>query len=418
MAATSASLRLFSQKVLQSPTRKLHTSFSKALILIPNSLFYLFASPISFQRLSKSSPQPIVRPRSHPQQQQSASSSDPPADDAVVNLLPPALREIVALFQSVGDDPKAKYQQLLHYGSQLPPLDPRFKNDEHRVRGCVSQVWVRAFPDPADPAVVRFEADSDSSLTKGLAALLVFGLSGYPAPVISRVLPEFVLLLGLRQSLTPSRNNGFLNMLKIMQEKALQVHNTVEGDCSDDYDDYHDDRDLTINVNGWRPLDYAAAKNEDYSSSADAEARFVLKEKDASLARENDMDGHAKDEDDSALVDGDEAEAEAEADVPLILSSGTGGRGERIKELLQSSLSPVELDVEDISHLHSGHAGIAGSRSGETHFNVKVVSAGFEGKSLVKRHRLVYDLLHDELQSGLHALSIDAKTPSEVKQPS
>ena len=48
------------------------------------------------------------------------------------------------------------------------------------------------------------------------------------------------------------------------------------------------------------------------------------------------------------------------------------------------------------------------------HFNVKVVSKEFEGKSLVKRHTLVYGLLQDELQSGLHELSIVAKTPSKV----
>nr|CAD1839333.1 unnamed protein product [Ananas comosus var. bracteatus] len=81
---------------------------------------------------------------------------------------------------------------------------------------------------------------------------------------------------------------------------------------------------------------------------------------------------------------------------------------------MEKELSPVELEIEDISHLHAGHAGVAGSSGGETHFNVRVVSKAFEGKSMLKRHRLVYDLLKDELSSGLHALSIDAKTPSEV----
>jgi stress-induced morphogen len=90
-----------------------------------------------------------------------------------------------------------------------------------------------------------------------------------------------------------------------------------------------------------------------------------------------------------------------------------GGRKERIRQNLARGLSPVELKIEDISHQHRGHAGVAGS-DGETHFNVRVVSKEFEGKSMLKRHRAVYDLLQDELKSGLHALSIDAKTPSEV----
>lgn len=85
----------------------------------------------------------------------------------------------------------------------------------------------------------------------------------------------------------------------------------------------------------------------------------------------------------------------------------------RIRDKLEKELRPVVLEVEDISYQHAGHAGVGGS-DGETHFNVKIVSKEFEGRSLVKRHRLIYDLLQEELQSGLHALSIVARTPSEI----
>ncbi|XP_050289574.1 sufE-like protein 1, chloroplastic/mitochondrial [Quercus robur] len=77
-------------------------------------------------------------------------------------------------------------------------------------------------------------------------------------------------------------------------------------------------------------------------------------------------------------------------------SSGLGSKGTRIKEKLERELSPVAIEVEDISYQHARLAGVKGS-DGETHFNVKVVSKEFEGKSLVKRHRLVYGLLQDEL---------------------
>ncbi|KAI4320838.1 hypothetical protein MLD38_034281 [Melastoma candidum] len=77
-------------------------------------------------------------------------------------------------------------------------------------------------------------------------------------------------------------------------------------------------------------------------------------------------------------------------------------------------LRPVKLEIEDVSYQHAGHAGVRGSGDGETHFNLRVVSDGFEGKSLVKRHRRIYDLLQEELNSGLHALSIVAKTPAEL----
>lgn len=73
----------------------------------------------------------------------------------------------------------------------------------------------------------------------------------------------------------------------------------------------------------------------------------------------------------------------------------------------------ADLKMEGITYQHAVHSGVKGS-DGETHFNVEVISEEFEEKSLVKRHRVVYGLLKDELQSGLHALSIVAKTSYEV----
>ncbi|XP_068651253.1 protein BOLA1, chloroplastic isoform X2 [Aristolochia californica] len=88
-------------------------------------------------------------------------------------------------------------------------------------------------------------------------------------------------------------------------------------------------------------------------------------------------------------------------------------RGSRINQKLQSAFEASVLEIEDVSYQHAGHAGVKGDAN-ETHFNVKIVSSKFQGHSLVKRHRMVYDLLSEELQSGLHALSIVAKTPNEV----
>ena len=111
-----------------------------------------------------------------------------------IEELPPKLQEIVNLFWSV-QEPKAKYEQLLFYRKNLKPLKTQFKTKENKVEGCVSQVWVRAYLD-SDKSVV-FEADSDSVLTKGLAALLVNGLSGRPFEEVLRVSPDIAMLLGL-----------------------------------------------------------------------------------------------------------------------------------------------------------------------------------------------------------------------------
>ena len=85
-----------------------------------------------------------------------------------------------------------------------------------------------------------------------------------------------------------------------------------------------------------------------------------------------------------------------------------------IEKKLTEGLSPTLLHVEDVSHKHAGHAG-APPGSSETHFNVTVVSDQFHGRTLLKRHRLVYDLLQEELQhGGVHALSLNTRTPAEA----
>ena len=69
---------------------------------------------------------------------------------------------------------------------------------------------------------IYFLADSDSQLTKGLAGLLVEGLRGSSLEEILRVPPEFIEALGLKQTLTPSRTNGFLNMLELVKQRVSE----------------------------------------------------------------------------------------------------------------------------------------------------------------------------------------------------
>ena len=82
-----------------------------------------------------------------------------------------------------------------------------------------------------------------------------------------------------------------------------------------------------------------------------------------------------------------------------------------IRQKLTDSLSPDRLDIIDESHRHAGHAG---SRpGGESHFNVTVVSAEFEGKNRVERQRMVYGALAVEMKGPIHALALKTLTPSE-----
>lgn len=78
-----------------------------------------------------------------------------------------------------------------------------------------------------------------------------------------------------------------------------------------------------------------------------------------------------------------------------------------IETKLQDALQPAHLEVMNESHMHSVPPG------SESHFKVVVVSDRFEGQPLVARHKMINALLHHELQSGVHALSMQTLTPAE-----
>ena len=75
---------------------------------------------------------------------------------------------------------------------------------------------------------------------------------------------------------------------------------------------------------------------------------------------------------------------------------------------MRAGLAPEALEVVDDRHQHGGHAG---AREGR-HFSVAITSARFQGLSRLARHRLVYDALVELMPRGIHALAIDARTPT------
>ena len=86
-------------------------------------------------------------------------------------------------------------------------------------------------------------------------------------------------------------------------------------------------------------------------------------------------------------------------------------RIDEIQRRLHATFLPTQCQLDDESAAHAGHAGAA---SGGGHYRLTIVSAVFEGKNRVSRHRLVYDCLFDLMQKDIHALAITAIAPSEA----
>ena len=121
--------------------------------------------------------------------------------------------EIVEEF-ALFDDWMDKYEHIIELGRDLAAIDERHKDEEHRIRGCQSQVWLHA--EPAGERL-RFTADSDAVITKGLVSLMVRVLDDQPAAAIATADLTFVDAIGLHEHLSPTRSNGLRAMVKQMR---------------------------------------------------------------------------------------------------------------------------------------------------------------------------------------------------------
>ncbi len=127
--------------------------------------------------------------------------------------------EIVDEFSMFGDWTE-RYQYLIDLGRKLPDLPAERKNDNWRVAGCQSQVWIVPH---GDAARLDFEAISDSAIVTGLIALLLRVYSGRAASAIIATEPRFIDELGLRAHLSGTRSNGLAAMLSAIRCYAAQA---------------------------------------------------------------------------------------------------------------------------------------------------------------------------------------------------
>ena len=125
--------------------------------------------------------------------------------------------EIIEEF-SVFDDWMDKYNYLIELSKDINLIDPKYKTNEYLIEGCQSKVWLYA---EMDGNKIKFSADSDAIITKGIAALLVRVLSDQePAEILNNEL-YFLDKIGLQQNLSLTRSNGLLAMVKQMKLYAM-----------------------------------------------------------------------------------------------------------------------------------------------------------------------------------------------------
>ncbi len=115
------------------------------------------------------------------------------------------------------NDPKRKYEFILWLGKKLNEPEDNIISTKNKVMGCVSEVFVKA---RLREGKLFWEGYSDALITKGLLAFLINGLNELTPKEVVKIDKKFIEETGLKSSLTPSRSNGFLNILLKMQSQA------------------------------------------------------------------------------------------------------------------------------------------------------------------------------------------------------
>lgn len=121
--------------------------------------------------------------------------------------------ELISDFE-LFDDWESKYEYIIDLGKQFPPLAEQFKTEDNIIKGCQSRVWLNAY---MDSDLLKFEADSDAIIVRGLVSMLVKVLSGHTPEEIASADLYFMEKIGLHQHLAQTRSNGLLSMLKQMK---------------------------------------------------------------------------------------------------------------------------------------------------------------------------------------------------------
>lgn len=134
------------------------------------------------------------------------------------------LDEVADTFDLLGDWDQ-RYQYLIELGEQMAPMPADRKTKQNQVQGCMSQVWVSAYPDQTDPSRIHYHGDCDTAIIKGVLGLLIQLVSGKTLAEIEALdVDEFFERLGLDENLSPNRHVGVYAIVEQMKRQARALY--------------------------------------------------------------------------------------------------------------------------------------------------------------------------------------------------
>ena len=134
-----------------------------------------------------------------------------------MNTIESIQNEIVEEF-TLFEDWMQRYEYMIELGKSLPLIDEKYKTEDQIIKGCQSKVWVHA---DLEEDLLKFTADSDAIITKGIIAILIRVFSNQHPKDILEANTDFIDKIGLKEHLSPTRANGLVSMIKQIKMYAV-----------------------------------------------------------------------------------------------------------------------------------------------------------------------------------------------------
>lgn len=132
--------------------------------------------------------------------------------------LPATLLKRFQQFKKI-DDKDKRFERIIQLGKKLAPYPEELKTEKNQVKGCASLTYISG---SQQDSKLKYQGWSNSHLVLGLLALLIEGINGSTPQEVLDIDPAFIAAMGIGQTLTASRANGFMNTFNMMCAIAKQ----------------------------------------------------------------------------------------------------------------------------------------------------------------------------------------------------